>query len=82
MIFLNENETEMNDSILKQIDSRIDQLTKLDLIEKLKPKFSIDGDQYCYLYGESLQEGIAGFGSTANEAMGAFYLAFHNEKIN
>ena len=29
-----------------------------------------DGDQWCALYGENLQEGVAGFGRTPAEAMG------------
>jgi hypothetical protein len=34
----------------------------LVFIGELKPKFSKDGDMYCYLLGDNLQEGIAGFG--------------------
>lgn len=30
----------------------------------LKPKVSRDGNQWCVLYGDNLQEGIAGFGDT------------------
>lgn len=34
-----------------------------------KPEMSIDGNQYCFLYGKSIQEGCAGFGdSPANAA--------------
>ena len=31
-----------------------------------------DGDQWCALYGENLQEGVAGFGRTPAEAMADF----------
>ena len=34
-----------------------------------RPKLSIDGDQWCALYGDNLQDGIAGFGDTADKAM-------------
>ena len=34
------------------------------LFEMLKPKISIDGNQYCVLLGVNLQDGIAGFGDT------------------
>lgn len=34
-----------------------------------KPKLSLDGNQYCALYGDDLQSGIAGFGDTAHKAM-------------
>ena len=29
-----------------------------------KPKLYIDGDKWCALYGENLQEGVAGFGDS------------------
>lgn len=31
-------------------------------------KFSIDGNQWCVLLGENLQDGVAGFGSSPEEA--------------
>ena len=37
-----------------------------------RPALSIDGNQYCALYGEDLASGVAGFGDTAEEAMRAF----------
>jgi len=43
----------------------------------LKPKISIDGDQYCLLYGDDLQCGIAGFGDTIYKAIIDFNLQFH-----
>lgn len=33
-----------------------------------KPKLSIDGNQWCALYGENLQDGVAGFGDTPEKA--------------
>ncbi len=36
------------------------------------PRLSIDGNQWCALYGENLQDGVAGFGDSPNEAMLAF----------
>lgn len=41
-------------------------------VEQLRPKISIDGELWCVLYGENLQEGISGFGSTPREAMQNF----------
>lgn len=43
----------------------------------LKPKVTIDGDQYCILYGENLIEGISGFGKTIMEAIRNFNKSFH-----
>ena len=34
----------------------------------LKPSLSIDGDMWCCLYGENLQEGVAGFGKSPDLA--------------
>ena len=37
-----------------------------------KPKISIDGNQWCVLYGEDLQSGVAGFGDSPEKAMQDF----------
>lgn len=37
-----------------------------------KPKLTIDGDQWCALFGNNLQDGVAGFGKSPAEAMYAF----------
>lgn len=37
-----------------------------------KPRLSIDGDQWCALYGENLQDGVAGFGKSPAHAMADF----------
>lgn len=41
----------------------------------LKPKLSKDGNAWCALYGENLQEGVAGFGDTPALALMAFETA-------
>jgi hypothetical protein len=38
----------------------------------LRPSLSIDGDKWCALYGENIQDGIAGFGDSASGAMHDF----------
>ena len=40
--------------------------------EKFKPSLSIDGDQWCALYGKDLQNGVSGFGKSPQEAMNDF----------
>jgi hypothetical protein len=37
-----------------------------------RPRLSIDGDQWRALYGENLQDGVAGFGGSPGEAYAAF----------
>ena len=38
----------------------------------MRPKISIDGNQWCVLYGDNLQDGVAGFGNSPAEAMNDF----------
>ena len=48
----------------------------LAFLSELKPKFSKDGNMYCFLFGDNLQEGIAGFGESPNEAAMNLYNQF------
>lgn len=45
-----------------------------------RPRIFLDGDMWCALYGEDLQNGIAGFGKTVKEAMFAFDNCWNNRK--
>ena len=38
----------------------------------LRPRLSIDGDLWCALYGENLQDGVAGFGKSPADAFHDF----------
>lgn len=40
-----------------------------NLFSMLKPHISKDGDKWCVLYGDNLQDGVAGFGDTPHEAV-------------
>ena len=51
------------------------------LVSSVKPIFSKDGNCYCFLLGENLQDGIAGFGKTGWEAALNFYKEFNNESL-
>lgn len=44
----------------------------------LKPRVFTDGNQWCALYGESLQDGVAGFGDTPAKAATDFDLQWLN----
>lgn len=37
-----------------------------------RPCIFMDGDQWCALYGDNLQDGVAGFGDSPGQAMDAF----------
>lgn len=41
-----------------------------------RPAISIDGNKWCALYGDNLQNGVAGFGDSPAEAMAAFNIAW------
>ena len=41
-----------------------------------KPALSRDGDMWCALFGDNLQEGVAGFGESPAKAMWAFDTAW------
>jgi len=43
-------------------------------------KLSVDGNQWCYLLGEDIQNGLAAFGDTPFAAATAFYKAFMHER--
>lgn len=55
----------------------LEQQEDYNLFHFLKPKVSIDGNQWCVLYGENLQDGIAGFGDTLHKAILNFNENFH-----
>jgi hypothetical protein len=68
------------DMIGNEMLNNLDLERRLGIIRNLAPRFGKDGNQFYYLYGENLQEGIAGFGDTAHDAMDNFIKAFYNEK--
>lgn len=37
-----------------------------------RPAISLDGNEWCALYGDNLQEGVAGFGPSPEKAMADF----------
>jgi hypothetical protein len=39
---------------------------------QMRPTISIDGNKWCALYGDNLQDGVAGFGDSPVEAMADF----------
>jgi hypothetical protein len=44
-----------------------------------KPVLSRDGNRWCALYGENIQEGVSGFGETPDAAMRQFDIHWLNE---
>jgi len=52
---------------------------QLNLIKIMQPKIYPDGDQWCVLYGDNLQEGVAGFGDTPHKAAMDFEQNWYNQ---
>lgn len=42
-----------------------------------RPKLYIDGNKWCALYGDNLQDGVAGFGQSPADAIWDFDRAWH-----
>lgn len=60
--------------------SKMNALVEAEELNKfalLKPKISIDGNQWCCLYGDNIQDGIAGFGDTPMKAIYDWNKQFH-----
>lgn len=74
---LNENDSNMLANSINHFQSIEHQenlnliLTKQNyiLFSMLKPKLYKDGNEWCVLYGENIQEGIVGFGNTPLKAI-------------
>lgn len=45
-----------------------------------RPALSIEGGQWCALYGDNLNDGVAGFGDSPADAMADFDKAWHTKK--
>jgi len=50
-------------------------------INALGAKLSKDGNQWCFLWGDDIQNGVAGFGVTIPEAAVDFYNNVRSEKV-
>ena len=44
-----------------------------------RPRLFIDGDQWCALYGDNIQDGVAGFGASPQKAVEDFNRNWNNE---
>ena len=47
----------------------------------LRPQLYRDGNKWCALYGDDLQNGIAGFGDTPVEAMNDFDRCYYHDTV-
>lgn len=49
---------------------------EMALVAELRPRIFIDGNTWCVLYGENVQDGVAGFGKTPRLAVYDFNKAW------
>ncbi len=56
---------------------RLDEVTRPSFL--YRPALSIDGDKWCALYGLNLQDGVAGFGDSPDEAYRDFDKQWNEE---
>jgi len=82
------NVFEQIESSQKQHQNEIQHQIKTEVLETeqqfiivatLKPRIFKDGNKWCVLYGENIQDGVAGFGETPLKAILDFNNSF-NEK--
>jgi hypothetical protein len=85
---MNEQEYWMNRANQDTVNSNLTQEAQMNywamkqdyiIAEALKPRISLDGNQWCCLYGADLHEGIAGFGNTPHDAIIDFNNAFYKK---
>ena len=72
-----ENELTTLDYVNGIDQERIIQTAEVNLVATLKPTLSIDGNKWCWLLGEDLQNGVAGFGDSPYLAALDFNRAFY-----
>ena len=78
-------ERNFHDNEASSINSQtVQEQSEFNLFTMLKPSLQIDGNQWCVLYGEDLQVGIAGFGDSPHLAImdfnGQWYKLIDNDK--
>lgn len=52
---------------------------EFNLVSILKPSIKIDGDQWVVLYGENIQDGVAGYGKSPYLAVQDFNKALYEK---
>lgn len=66
--------------LFQELSAKAQDKAMMELPLLVGAKFSKDGNQYCWLLGDDLHDGVVGFGNTAYEATTDFYKSFFNEK--
>jgi hypothetical protein len=67
----------LKEDVRGQVFAIADWMTRPSVL--YRPALSLDGNMWCALYGDNLQDGCAGFGETPEKAMEAFDKAWRTE---
>ena len=67
------NENELFEVLSGGYGSIFTEICMWQCINALEIKPYKDGNQWCFLYGNNIQEGVCGFGNTIYEAAKEFY---------
>jgi len=60
-----------------QMQSNADDAMKQQLAGNLGAKLVKDGNQWCWLIGDDLQSGVAGYGDSPRDALDDLWMHFH-----
>lgn len=71
--------TELAPYVQGVLEGTIIETAELNLVKILGAKLSLDGNMWCWLCGEDLQNGVAGFGKSPYLATLDFNKNFHKE---
>ena len=63
--------------LFDKINAIIEEQKELNIVKTLRAKIFLDGDKWCVLYGENIQEGISAFGDNPMNAVYKFNVAFY-----
>ena len=80
-LYLDANQNQVY-NLISDMHSNAWDKADLQFIEALKPSFALDGNQYCFTYGELPNDCVQGFGDTPIKAMIDFVQNFRTQTIN
>lgn len=66
--------------LTEELQAAAAELRTLQFINQIKPTFSVDGNQCCFLYGELPNDCVVGYGDTPWKAAQEFHNNFINRK--
>lgn len=76
------SEEAIREQAARSIHAAAVETEEFNLFALLKPRIFIDGNMWCVLWGENLQDGIAGFGASPILAVYDFNKAWHKRLPN